>query len=421
MKREKSFKLSSLLILTFILTALFSVSVFAAELETPAKVTGLKQTDASKNGFDIAWDASIVAGAKYEVYLSADGKNWGTEPYTTVYNPKATIYSLSAGHTYYVAVRAFTSKWSSANGDEYAYGELSDVIDVVTRTDYDFTITQTDAKANSVSLKWNAVSGAMGYRVCIAVSGTSSYKDLGFARSNTTVISGLSPSAKYTINIYPVRVSSKGYIAEYKYGYSSIYSVKTAPAKIKQLEITNYETIGNSARAEWTDVNADGYEVQLYTYNSKKPVKKETRTWSYVYFNSLKQTFYKFRVRPYVTIGTVKKYGSWSSYKEFAPPVKYTTKSGTLKTKKVIPLSWKKVKGAKNYTVYMSTKQNSGFKKIATVKKNSCKVSKYKKKALKYGKNYYFRVVANRKSGKKTIKSIASIAGYSIIKKYSFK
>ncbi len=119
-------------------------------------------------------------------------------------------------------------------------------------------------------------------------------------------------------------------------------------------------------------------------------------------------------------IGVAKKYGSWSAYKEFAQPVKYTTKSGKLKGK-VIPLSWKKVKGAKNYTVYMSTNEKSGYKKITTTKKTSFKVKKFKKKALKYNKNYYFRIVANRKSGKKTIKSCESYVGYKIYKTYSFR
>ena len=49
-------------------------------------------------------------------------------------------------------------------------------------------------------------------------------------------------------------------------------------------------------------------------------------------------------------------------------------------------LSWKKVKGAK-VVVYRSTKKNSGYKKVATTRKNATSVTN--KKGLKAGKTYY--------------------------------
>lgn len=52
-------------------------------------------------------------------------------------------------------------------------------------------------------------------------------------------------------------------------------------------------------------------------------------------------------------------------------------------------LSWKKVKGAK-VVVYRSTKKNSGYKKVATTKKNATSVTN--KKGLKAGKTYYYKI-----------------------------
>ena len=52
-------------------------------------------------------------------------------------------------------------------------------------------------------------------------------------------------------------------------------------------------------------------------------------------------------------------------------------------------LSWKKVKGAK-VVVYRSTKQNSGYKKVATTRKNATSVTN--KKGLKAGKTYYYKI-----------------------------
>ena len=52
-------------------------------------------------------------------------------------------------------------------------------------------------------------------------------------------------------------------------------------------------------------------------------------------------------------------------------------------------LSWKKVKGAK-VVVYRSTKKNSGYRKVATTRKNATSVTN--KKGLKAGKSYYYKI-----------------------------
>ena len=52
-------------------------------------------------------------------------------------------------------------------------------------------------------------------------------------------------------------------------------------------------------------------------------------------------------------------------------------------------LSWKKVKGAK-VVVYRSTKKNSGYRKVATTRKNATSVTN--KKGLKAGKTYYYKI-----------------------------
>ncbi len=116
--------------------------------------------------------------------------------------------------------------------------------------------------------------------------------------------------------------------------------------------------------------------------------------------------FYKVRIRSYVTINNKVLYGAWSDYKIFGQQPKVNIK----KAGKGVKLTWKKVKGAKNYTVYMSTKRNSGFKKVKTLKKNSLKITKFKKKKIKRNKTYYVYVVATTKSGKTKIKTPVSSA-----------
>lgn len=71
-------------------------------------------------------------------------------------------------------------------------------------------------------------------------------------------------------------------------------------------------------------------------------------------------------------------------------PSKTKLKSAKKQSAKSVRLTWKKVKGCTGYEVYMSKKKNSGYKKIATLKK--AKKVTYTKKKLKKKKTYYFKV-----------------------------
>ena len=71
-------------------------------------------------------------------------------------------------------------------------------------------------------------------------------------------------------------------------------------------------------------------------------------------------------------------------------PSKTKLKSAKKQSAKSVRLIWKKVKGCTGYEVYMSKKKNSGYKKIATLKK--AKKVTYTKKKLKKKKTYYFKV-----------------------------
>ncbi|MGN1329666.1 MAG: carbohydrate-binding domain-containing protein [Eubacterium sp.] len=68
---------------------------------------------------------------------------------------------------------------------------------------------------------------------------------------------------------------------------------------------------------------------------------------------------------------------------------------------KSIKLTWKKVKGAKKYTVMRSTKKNSGYKAIKTVTKNT-----YTDTKATCGKTYYYKVIAVNGNTKKTSKAV---------------
>ena len=155
----------------------------------------------------------------------------------------------------------------------------------------------------------------------------------------------------------------------------------------------------SSITASWKKVaGANGYRV--YLYKGKKLVKKVDTTKLTLTFKKLsKGTEYKIVVKAYKTIDGKKVLSLVSkellTATKLSAPTSVKVKAG----KKNATVSWKKDKSADSYTVYYSTKKNSGFKKL-TVTKNSANVKK-----LSSGKTYYFKVVANKKAGKAVVAS----------------
>lgn len=95
----------------------------------------------------------------------------------------------------------------------------------------------------------------------------------------------------------------------------------------------------------------------------------------------------------------------WSyGYSISAPEINGTKVEKSIKLHS-FKAAWKKVDGATKYIVYASTKQKSGYKKVATTKKTSCTVSKIGNKIINTKNHVYFYVVAVSSVNGKTIKS----------------
>ena len=88
-------------------------------------------------------------------------------------------------------------------------------------------------------------------------------------------------------------------------------------------------------------------------------------------------------------------------------PKKPTFTSAKYQNNKVT-LKWKKVKGATGYEIYRSTKKNSGYKRIATIKKGS-KVTYTDKKNLKQNKKYYYKIRSVKKNYKSCYSNVKSV------------
>ena len=141
------------------------------------------------------------------------------------------------------------------------------------------------------------------------------------------------------------------------------------------------------------------YQVEVYSYKNKKMATiNVANPYNYV-ASSTKKAFantpIKFRVRAYVTLNSKNYYGGWSGFQYYVPKAtcgsKLKVKSSTTAT-----LTWKKVAGAKSYTIYYKSSQYGVWKAVKKNVKGTSATVKYSKYS---GVNYYY-VQANSVSFK---------------------
>lgn len=367
----------------------------------------LVQTDAATDKITLQWSAYLGADY-YEVYFSYDEQDWKAMDYTREANIQ--IRNLTPGDVYYATVVAYTaSYWESEDMTAVAQ---STPIRVATKPEVPAVtgLKQTGAKVNSITMSWNAVSGATSYDVYRRNSWDNYTKVASDVKTTSYTVTGLSASSQIDYFVIAKKTTQvPGVVGESgEFGY---LAMKTIPGKVSRIAMTNYWDSLHEASYGWASVNnAAGYQFELRNYNGKKVLYSQDVTGSSLYVKPYpKGQFTRAQVRAYIVVGNTKLYGAWSDANYNASNKKLTWKRSA--NRKKITLKWKKITGASGYKISISTKSDSGFKTVKKLskKKTSITITKCGKKKLKKNKTYYVRVEYLMKSGKKTISS--GIAG----------
>ncbi len=330
-----------------------------------------------------------------------------TDSKDSAYTEQGIIQNLSPGSTYYVRVISYDKEGN--------LGAPSNVAEVVTSPSLAPSgLKQTKAAEKKISFSWKKASGANVYDVGYIKYGSSAnvkYKTVGNVSSYAF---STAKNTKYEVVVYAGRKSSTGYIAwsaSDKFAYSVMSPLPTKVTKVKMVT-SGSDSNSNATQAyfTWSDnAAADGYEYIVYGNNGKKLFSGSRSTYKgYIMNGKLKNTqFMKIKVRAYVRInGKKKAAGKWSDDCWFAKyPKSVKKKEAGNMAADGAKISWSKITGAKNYTVYISTNPNSGWKKAGTTKKTSLVVKKCGGSSIQPYVTYYYKVVASKKVKNKTYKS----------------
>lgn len=249
-------------------------------------------------------------------------------------------------------------------------------------------LTQTGADKNSVTLAWTGENAAS-YKIYTR-DANYNYILIGSTTATTYTVTGLESAKVYYFKVEPVALSTDDFTWD-----DYIDDAVTLPDQMKNVYQDSWYRFAKSCHVRWDDLSAlEGYEYQVKNA-SGKTVAKGTETYGYCTFKINNNQVYTFKVRGYLTFGGQKYYTAWKEINCFeqAWVKSISQKTGSMTIK------WTKVKGATGYDIYVSTKKNSGYKKVKSVGKNatSFTLKKFNKKKISKSKNYYVYVATKKK------------------------
>ncbi len=355
---------------------------------------------------NVSW--TKVAGVNgYAIYRKA-GSDGSYKKIQTISSGSKVSYTdemVDTGTKYYYKVRAYKTV-----DDETVWGAYSNTASV-TPTLSAPKVTLTNNSYNSVTIKWNKISGADGYKVTRAESANGTYKTVKTVKDYDIVSytdTGLTVGKTYYYKVYAYRSMDDENVKGAK---SEAAGIKAVPgATTVKAEAAG----GTQIKLTWSKVSLpskdSGYIVYQQIGGTWKKIRTcNNKTTSYTVTGLTAGNKYTFRVVAYVKNSGQVTEGAVSNTLTATPkllPVEI--QSAVSDTYKSVKVTWNASKTADEdtYLVYRATSKSGTYKKVGTVSRSSGTDSyTYTDSGVKIGTKYYYKIVCTKTVAGKTIKS----------------
>jgi hypothetical protein len=254
----------------------------------------------------------------------------------------------------------------------------------------------TEATQTEVTIGWDSVAGASGYRIYKYNESTEKYDRVTDVSSSVTsyTVADLSAAAVYDYKV-------KAYVvinSVYAWGIASEECVYvTNPSAVTDFA-AEYKS-STSILLKWGEVSgATGYQIYRLNLSTGKYEKIKTVTGEstvrYTNTGLLSGTTYLYQVRAYKRYDGVNYFGEYSDISSMTTaPAKVASLKLTAASKSVT-LKWSKVTGATGYEIYRLNSKTKKYEKIKTIKGVSNIT--FKNTKLTKGTTYKYKVRAYR-------------------------
>ena len=244
-------------ILVFILFLIILPNYTNAAKISIGKVKNVKVKSQTTSSLKITWKSlSKVNG--YKVYICDNSKN-EFKYYGKTTSKSMTIKKLKPSKEYKIKVRGY----KTVKKKTY-YGSYSSILKVATKPTQVKGLKVKSQTDTTITLNWNKVTRASGYRVYIYNSSKKKYEYYGYTKTNSITIKDLKGLQTYKIKVRAYKtVEGKRTFG----AYSKVISTKTKLNKVQNLKVESQTE--TSITLSWNKISkVTGYRV--YKYNSSK-------------------------------------------------------------------------------------------------------------------------------------------------------
>lgn len=270
-------------------------------------------------------------------------------------------------------------------------------------------VTAKAVSSSKIQLTWSSAEGADRYAVYRSTSAENGFQKLKTVSGSLSYTdTGVAPAVVYYYRVVPVNSASGD---EIENAAMAIKAKTPAKVQISRLAVKSPTKI----QLFWNiSAGSSGYEIYRAgsrTGNYQKIADIEGKnTDSYVDSKVMPGKTYYYKIRPTNQNGGTFGAGSYSDPVKGKTVAKAVFTSITSVDSKTMRFTWKKVSGASSYEIYRSTKKDSGYKRIATVKGSA---RKYTDKTVTSGKKYFYKIVTiGMLDGRKITSGYSQAAGY---------
>ena len=337
----------------------------------------------------LTWKA--VSGAvKYEVYRSTR-QNSGYSLLGTTTSTSYVNTGASTGTTYYYRVKAVNRNGMASGYSNIVSGKAKAAAPAAP------SVTAGNSSTGKPRLTWNAVSGAVSYRIYRSESRGTGYSLLGTTSSTSYVNTGAAAGKTY---YYRVKAVNRDGMAS---GYSNIVSGKAKAAAPAAPSVTAGNSSTGKPRLTWKAVSG-AVSYRIYRSESRGTgysLLGTTSSTSYVNTGAAAGKTYYYRVKAVNRDGMASAYSNIVSGKATLPAPVLNIGLSVSSGKPM--LAWDAVPGATSYRIYRSTSRGTGYSLLATTTSTS-----YVNTSAAKGTTYYYRVKACNAAGLSPYSNIVS-------------
>ena len=165
----------------------------------PGIPTGVSAITTSFSSITISW-SSVTGATGYRIYSNTSSTGTFTEVGTST-TTSFTNSGLTASTTYYYKVAAYSSGGT---------GEQSSTVNTATASGIPTGVSATAASFSSITVSWNSVTGATGYRIYRSTSSTGTFTQIGTSTSTSYTNTGLDNSTTYYYKVTAYNNSGTG-------------------------------------------------------------------------------------------------------------------------------------------------------------------------------------------------------------------